>query len=102
MRVSVPLSAQQEAHVALILEVHAAAQADLDRRAQQAINVRSQRLAPVLTELGIPSGADISVIARHDSLPAYLAYEGTMTPSPVADSIGQASEKSTSADAPEP
>lgn len=76
MLVKVPLSAQQEAHVALILEVYASATADIDRLAQQALTLRNQRLDPLRTELGVPNGVTFSVQVRVNGDPAYVTYEG--------------------------
>lgn len=102
MLVTVPLSAQQEAHVALILEVYASARADIERLAQQALNLRNQRLDPLRTELGVPNGVTFSVQARVNGDPAYLMYESLLSPRdpPAPDALSRSVE-STSADAPE-
>lgn len=94
MRVSIPLSEQEEAHVALIMQLH-------DAQVQQAMRVQQERLGPLYRSHNIPPGTNVDITAQVNGLPAMLSFEGPDMVPPVPDSIGQVGEKSTSADAPE-
>lgn len=96
--VKVPLTEQEEAHLALILEIHSAATRELQERQQQANQVKAQRVGPITRAHGIPESTVVNVIARDNGAPAFLVYEvPDIVPADTASVSPQASEKSTDA-----
>lgn len=73
--VRIPLDEQQEAHLALILDLSKVELGHVLKLKQEAEERQSQRLAPLTKSLGIPDGSAVSVEGRKDDAPCFLVYE---------------------------
>lgn len=71
----VPLSDQEEAHLALVLELYTMELKRLDEMRAEAEKRRSERLGPLTRGKGIPEGTRIDVHARKEDQPAFLVYD---------------------------
>lgn len=98
----VPLSEQEEAHVALIIECHAAAVAEAKRQYELAVQIadrlREERFRPLRTVHMIPEGIDVKVMGRLADAPAFLVFESPdIAPEPPRPDAESRTEKSTDA-----
>jgi hypothetical protein len=102
--IRIPLDEQQEAHLALILDLSKVELGHVLKLKQEAEQRQADRLAPLTKSLGIPDGAQVNV-ERGEHGPCFLVYEQKeverslkLSPpeeAPVADSLSQESVKST-------
>lgn len=96
----VPLDEQQEAHLALILDLHKAEIAQVNQLRVEADNRQAHRLGPLTKSLGIPTGVNVNVEVRAGDQPCFLTYdapdvERTLTLEPPRTDSGSRTEKST-------
>lgn len=75
-KITKPLSASEEAYVAMVLEEHATAIRAADQK-------RDERMKPLLAEKGIPEGFPVKIEKLDPKKPAVLAYH----PPAVAQSL---------------
>lgn len=97
----VPLSEQEEAHVALILACHTDALAEATRQHDLAVSIaekmKEERFGPIVRAHKIPPKTSVSVLGRLADAPAFLVFEAPDIAPTVADGISQVSVKSTDA-----
>lgn len=89
--VRIPLSEQEEAHVALIVEVHRTALA-------KAEELNAKRWGPITRAHQVPDGVEVRVLARVGDGPAFLVFEAPDI-APGTDAGGSSEESVKSTDA---
>lgn len=72
--VRIPLSEQEEAHLALILDLHKADVAQIDRLRQEADQRQTTRIGPLTRAKNIPEATFVSVEGRTADTPCFLTY----------------------------
>lgn len=98
----VPLSEQEEAHVALILACHSDALTEATRQHDLAVTIadkmKEERFAPVVRAHKIPPQTTVSVMGRLADAPAFLVFESPdIAPEPPRPDAESRTEKSTDA-----
>lgn len=91
----IPLSEQEEAHLALILDLFKSDLARIEQLRTEATERQAQRASPLLRAKGIPDGVTINVLGRQGDAPAFITYDAPdiepapteAPPAPAAQSI---------------
>lgn len=73
--VRIPLDAQQNAHVTLILDLHRQDMAQVDGLKQQADTRRDGRLSVITTALNVPDGTAVSIERSGPDQPCFVIYD---------------------------
>ena len=84
-QVRLPLDEQQEAHLALILQIHATDVQQLEMAARAAEQRRVDRIGPLLRTMNIPAGTTFDVVPQQNGAPAFIVYEAPDIPAIASD-----------------